>query len=62
MVKCSHRKACKQKVRRGSLALCNGARLGFDFDKCFEEHSLDAEGIISDVKVPEEWASVKAGS
>ena len=55
MVKCSHILECNQKVRRGSLALCHGARKGYDFAECFKWHNLDAEGIIPDVKRSEEW-------
>lgn len=59
MTKCPHMKACRQKVVKGSLPLCNGERGGFKFDKCFTEHSLDAQGKYrgTELKRTEEWTS-----
>lgn len=62
MVKCSHIKECRQKVVEGSLPLCHGEykyKTVDDFDKCYHEHSLDAEGMYRStvVKRAEEWAS-----
>jgi len=61
-MKCSHMENCSQKVVKGSLPLCKGARKGFDFDKCFTEHSLDREGMyvrdkssVGRVRLPSEW-------
>jgi len=58
-MKCPHIEKCMQQVVKGSLPLCKGEyrfKTVEDFDKCFKEHSLDAEGKYSGLKRAEEWA------